>query len=218
MKRLCTVLLGLGLLAPLFAQDQTDISYSFGMLVGASIKGTGVAVNLDSVLEGLKDELGGKATKYTTAQAQAAVQAAVQAAQARKGSDNQAAGKAFLEDNLKKPGVTATSSGLQYQVLTAGNGPKPKATDTVKVNYEGRLIDGTVFDSSYARKTPATFPLNGVIPGWTEGLQLMPVGSKYRLFVPSSLAYGEKGTPGGTIGPNAVLVFDVELLSIETGK
>ena len=217
MKKLGILALLLVLIAPLFADDQVDVGYAFGMLVAGSIKNTGVSVNVDQVIEGLRDVLTGKPTKITTHQAQTEVQAAVQTASAKKGTDNLAAGKAFLDANAKKTGVTTTASGLQYTVLTQGSGPKPKATDTVKVNYEGKLLDGTVFDSSYARKTPATFPLNGVIPGWTEGVQLMPVGSKYRFFVPSALAYGEKGA-GGTIGPNAVLIFDVELISIETGK
>jgi len=129
------------------------------------------------------------------------------------GLKNKAKGEKFLAGNAKKEGVTTTASGLQYLVLKSGNGKKPKATDTVKVNYEGKLIDGTVFDSSYKRGKPVSFPLNQVIKGWTEGLQLMPVGSKYRLFLPSELAYGAHGA-GSRIGPNTTLIFDVELLSI----
>jgi FKBP-type peptidyl-prolyl cis-trans isomerase len=218
MKKLCIFALCLGLVAPLAAEAPVDVSYSLGMLIGANLKSNGLDnVSPEAFLEGLKDALGGKGTKYTDAQAQAAVQASLQAAAEKKGADNLAAGKAFLDGNRAKAGIVTTASGLQYEVLSAGTGPKPKATDTVKVNYEGRLLDGTVFDSSIARHEPVTFQLSGVIPGWTEGVQLMPVGSKYRFFVPSELAYGEKGA-GKAIGPNSVLVFEIELLSIETGK
>ncbi len=123
-------------------------------------------------------------------------------------------GKAFLAENKKKAGVTTTSSGLQYEVLTQGNGPKPTASDSVKVHYEGTLINGTVFDSSYKRGQSISFPLNGVIRGWTEGVQLMNVGSKFRFYIPSDLAYGVRGA-GRDIGPNSTLIFDVELLGIE---
>ena len=127
--------------------------------------------------------------------------------------NNEEAGAKFLAENAKKPGVTTTASGLQYQVVTEGKGPKPTATDVVSAHYKGTLLDGKTFDSSYDRGQPATFPLNGVIKGWSEGLQLMPVGSKYKLFVPSDLAYGENAP--GQIGPNATLIFEVELLGIE---
>ena len=123
------------------------------------------------------------------------------------------AGKKFLEENAKKEGMQTTASGLQYEVLREGDGKKPGATNTVEVHYEGRLIDGKVFDSSYQRKETISFPLNRVIPGWTEGLQLMPIGSKYRLYIPSELGYGARGA-GGDIPPNAALIFDVELISI----
>jgi len=129
------------------------------------------------------------------------------------GADALAAGNKFLSDNSKKPGIKTTASGLQYEVLREGSGPHPLATDQVTVNYRGTLINGTEFDSSYARHQPATFPLNGVIPGWTEGLQLMTPGSKYRFYIPSQLGYGAQGA-GGSIGPNEALIFDVELLSI----
>ncbi len=216
MKKLFLFAICVGLVAaPLLAQAQPDVSYSLGMIIGSNLKGSNLKIDFDSFVQGIKDVLGGKPTKYTDEQAQSAVQAALQAAAAKKGAENLAAGKTFLDANGKKAGVTTTASGLQYEVLVAGTGPKPKATDTVKVNYEGRLLDGTVFDSSYARNAPATFPLSGVIRGWTEGVQLMPVGSKYRLYVPSELAYGQKGA-GSTIAPNAVLIFEIELLSIET--
>src|SRR5690606_32638670 len=127
---------------------------------------------------------------------------------------NAAEGEAFLAENGKKPGVTTTESGLQYEVLTAGTGPKPKLTDTIRVHYKGTLLDGETFDSSYDRGEPVQFGLSQVVPGWQEGLQLMPVGSKYKLWIPGKLGYGEQGTPGGPIGPNALLVFEGELLEI----
>jgi FKBP-type peptidyl-prolyl cis-trans isomerase len=127
--------------------------------------------------------------------------------------NNMASGKEFLEENGKKPGITTTSSGLQYEVLQEGAGPKPAASSTVEVHYEGRLTNGKVFDSSYQRKETISFPLNRVIPGWTEGLQLMPTGAKYRLYIPSELGYGARGA-GADIPPHATLIFDVELISI----
>jgi FKBP-type peptidyl-prolyl cis-trans isomerase len=184
------------------------------MLFGNNIKTAGIPVDAQSFLAGLQDALNGKPLKYTDDQAQAAVQAAVQAVSEKKSADNLAAGNAFLEGNKKKTGVKVTDSGLQYEVITQGSGPKPKADDTVKVNYEGKLLNGNVFDSSIQRGEPVTFQIDSVIPGWTEALQLMPVGSKYRLFVPSALAYGDKGA-GNVIEPNSVLVFEVELISIE---
>lgn len=129
--------------------------------------------------------------------------------------DNKAAGEAYLAANKKKEGVKVTASGLQYEVLKAGSGKQPKATDTVVVHYRGTLIDGTEFDSSYKRGEPIDFPLNRVIPGWTEGVQLMQEGAKYRFVIPSGLAYGPRGTPGGPIGPDATLIFEVELLKVQ---
>ncbi len=127
---------------------------------------------------------------------------------------NQEEGDKFLAANGKKPGVVTTASGLQYQIVSEGKGAKPKASDTVRVHYKGALLDGKTFDSSYDRNEPAVFPLGAVVPGWQEGIALMPVGSKFKLWIPSKLGYGEQGTPGGPIGPNATLVFDVELLDI----
>lgn len=135
-------------------------------------------------------------------------------ASAKSPEENKLEGAAFLANNAKQPGVVTTASGLQYQVVTQGSGAKPSATDNVTVHYRGTTIDGKEFDSSYSRGAPATFPLNRVIAGWTEGLQLMPEGSKYRLFIPSELAYGSQGA-GPDIGPNATLIFDVELIKIE---
>jgi FKBP-type peptidyl-prolyl cis-trans isomerase FkpA len=141
------------------------------------------------------------------------LQGAQQAKQQEVAAKNQAEGAKFLADNVKKPGVKTTPSGLQYQVVKEGTGKKPSATSQVKVHYLGTLLDGTKFDSSYDRGEPASFALNGVIPGWTEGLQLMTAGSKYKFWIPASLGYGERGTPG-PIGPNATLVFEVELLEV----
>jgi FKBP-type peptidyl-prolyl cis-trans isomerase len=232
MKRFIVILCCLAILLPLAAEDKKsaaapaaapapaaaatpDASYALGMLLGANIKVNGLSdINFDEFLAGFKAGVTGGQTKISTADAQTAVQAALSAAKEKKSADNLAAGKAFLATNSKKAGVKVTASGLQYEVLTAGTGAKPKVTDTVKVNYEGKLIGGTVFDSSYERGEPVTFPLANVIPGWSEGVQLMTVGSKYRLYVPSELAYGDQGA-GDTIEPNTVLVFDVELLSIE---
>jgi len=205
--------LALALVAPLAAQaSKADVSYALGMLIGESAKGTSIDVDMDALIAGVKDSMGGGKTRFTEAQAGSMVQTAAQAAQDKKGAANLAAGKTFLEGNKKKAGVKTTASGLQYEVIKEGAGAKPKATDTVTVHYEGKLVSGKVFDSSIARGEPATFPLNGVIRGWTEGLQLMGVGAKYRFFIPSDLAYGQQG--GGSIGPNEVLIFEVELISI----
>jgi FKBP-type peptidyl-prolyl cis-trans isomerase FklB len=195
-------------------EAKADLSYSLGMLFGTNIKTAGLKIEADAFLAGVMDVVNGKTLKYTSEEAQAAIQAALLAIQEKKIAENLAAGNAFLDGNKKKSGVKVTPSGLQYEVITLGQGPKPKADDTVKVNYEGKLLNGDIFDSSAERGEPAVFPLNGVIPGWTEGIQLMPVGSKYRLFVPANLAYGEKGA-GNVIEPNSVLVFEVELISIE---
>jgi len=146
--------------------------------------------------------------------AQVALQAHEQQAAAGASAAAIAAGASYLAENRGKEGVTETESGLQYEVITAAEGPKPAATDRVSVHYKGTLLDGTEFDSSYSRGEPAEFPLNGVIPGWTEGLQLMSVGSKYRFVIPSKLAYGERGA-GGSIGPGETLIFEVELLEIK---
>ena len=177
-------------------------------------------IDIAIVVQALETSLKGGATLMTDAEQQTVRQAfiqkmtAAQQAQQKVAADkNKKDGEAFLAANKAKPGVKTTASGLQYEVMKEGTGKKPAATDQVKVHYVGTLIDGTKFDSSVDRGEPATFALNGVIPGWTEALQLMPVGSKYKIVVPSSLGYGEKGTPG-PIGPNATLVFEVELLEI----
>ncbi len=200
--------------------ESSKFSYAIGLDVGKSLKGIGTKLDLnafdtavETVIKGGKPKLSSKEIAAVKKSVFKVQRDKLLAKQKELGLKNKANGEKFLADNAKKDGVTTTASGLQYLVLKSGDGKKPTATDTVKVNYEGRLIDGTVFDSSYKRGQPVTFPLNGVIKGWTEGLQLMPVGSKYRLFLPSELAYGTHGA-GSRIGPNSTLVFDVELLSI----
>jgi len=208
--------------------ESAKFSYVIGLDVGKYLKTIGSKLDLvafdaavTSVIEGEKPML----SSEELATARQAVRKMQQgkmlakrkellAKQKKAGLKNKVEGEKFLAENAKKEGVKTTASGLQYQVIKSGDGVKPKVTDKVKVNYEGKLIDGTVFDSSYKRGQPVTFPLNQVIKGWTEGLQLMPVGSKYRFFLPSELAYGSNA-PGNKIGPNSALIFDVELLSIE---
>jgi FKBP-type peptidyl-prolyl cis-trans isomerase len=207
---------------PLALKTQKDkFSYALGMNLGANLHKQSVPVDPNIMARGLKDALAGGKTLLTEEEARAAIttvqndmrekqQAKMQAA----GGANKKEGEAFLADNKSKEGVIALPSGLQYKVLKEGNGPKPTATDSVVCNYRGTLINGTEFDSSTKHGGPATFPVNGVIKGWTEALQLMPVGSKWQLFVPSDLAYAERGA-GGDIGPNATLIFEVELVSIQ---
>ena len=194
-------------------------SYIIGVNIGRTFKTNDIQANPDLVLKGLRDGLAGETGLLTPEEMQSTMQALqqqVQTAQAAKqkalGDKNKTEGAAFLEKNKARAGVKTTASGLQYEVLKEGTGPTPKATDTVTVNYKGTLMDGTTFDSSYDRGQPATFVLNQVIPGWTEGVQLMKPGAKYKFYIPSSLAYGEQAPP--QIGPNAPLVFEVELLSI----
>ena len=206
----------------LVLKTQKDkFSYALGMNLGTSLHRQSVEVDPNIVAQGLRATLAGGKTLLTQEEAQAAlmaVQNELRKKQQEKmqvaGEANKKEGDAFLAANKAKEGVVTLPSGLQYKILTAGTGPKPSATDSVVCNYRGTLINGTEFDSSYKRGQPATFPVNGVIKGWTEALQLMPVGSKWQLFVPSSLAYGERGA-GGDIGPDATLIFEVELLSIQ---
>jgi FKBP-type peptidyl-prolyl cis-trans isomerase FklB len=195
--------------------------YAIGLNLGRSLRDAGIAADPHKVFEGLKDGLSGATPPISEEQMRAAMaqlqaQAQTRAAEKAAGAAraNAAEGAAFLAANRVRPGVTTLPSGLQYEVLKAGTGPVPKADDTVSCHYRGTLIDGTEFDSSYKRGEPASFAVMGVIKGWTEALQRMPVGSKWRLVVPSDLAYGERGA-GGQIAPGAVLVFEVELLAIE---
>ena len=198
------------------------LSYALGIGIGSQLAGMGAKeLNIDDFARAIKDVISGSELKVDNAEAQTLVQnffqeqeAKQQAAAAEAGKAAKAAGEAFLAENGKKDGVVTLPSGLQYQVLKEGDGKKPSATDQVVCHYEGTLIDGTVFDSSYQRNQPATFGLNQVIPGWTEGVQLMQEGAKYRFFIPYNLAYGERGA-GAQIPPFAALVFDVELIEVK---
>lgn len=198
------------------------LSYALGIGIGSQLAGMGAKeLNIDDFAQAIKDVISGAGLKVDNAEAQTLVQnffqeqeAKQQAAAAEAGKAAKAAGEAFLAENAKKDGVVTLLSGLQYQVLKEGNGKKPSATDQVVCHYEGTLIDGTVFDSSYKRNEPATFGLNQVIAGWTEGVQLMSEGAKYRFFIPYNLAYGERGA-GAQIPPFAALVFDVELIQVK---
>ncbi len=198
------------------------LSYALGIGIGSQLAGMGAKeLNIDDFAQAIKDVISGAGLKVDNAEAQTLVQnffqeqeAKQQAAAAEAGKAAKAAGEAFLTENAKKDGVVTLPSGLQYQVLKEGNGKKPSATDQVVCHYEGTLIDGTVFDSSYKRNEPATFGLNQVIAGWTEGVQLMSEGAKYRFFIPHNLAYGERGA-GAQIPPFAALVFDVELIQVK---
>lgn len=197
------------------------VSYALGMGIGAQLMGMGAEkLNIDDFAQAIKDCMSGK-TQMTNSEAQKvaqdffAEQEKVQRAKAAElGKAAREKGEQYLAENAKKEGVITTTSGLQYKVITEGTGRSPKATDSVKCHYEGFLIDGTVFDSSVQRGQPATFPLGGVIAGWTEGLQLMKEGGKTRFFIPYNLAYGEAGA-AGAIPPYAALIFDVELLEVK---
>ena len=211
--------------APLTTQKQKN-SYALGMSIGLGLKKQGLDKSIDSALavRGMREALAGGKTAMTEDDMKTALQQLrteftnAQEAKAKEaGSSNRKEGDTFLAANKAKDGVKVLPDGLQYKVLTDGNGPKPSATDTVTVNYRGTLIDGKEFDSSYKRGQPASFPVNGVIKGWTEALQLMPVGSKWQLFIPADLAYGDRGA-GADIGPGATLIFEVELLSIGEQK
>jgi FKBP-type peptidyl-prolyl cis-trans isomerase FklB len=200
---------------------EQKVSYGIGLNIGNQLKQDDLNLDVKLLSEGIADALSGAEPKINPQELQAAMmefqqqmQAKMTAKAAAAGEENKVAGEKFLAENKKAEGVKITDSGLQYQVLNAGDGPMPKATDKVKTHYRGTLLDGTVFDSSYDRGEPVTFPVNGVIAGWTEALQLMKVGSKWKLFIPSELAYGERGA-GQMIGPNQTLVFEVELLGIE---
>ena len=195
--------------------DELDkVSYSLGLSIASNLISSGVTtINAEAFIDGLNVVFSGKTPEIMPDEANNILQDYFDKLQQAKGKEAKAEGEKFLAENKKKEGVVALPSGLQYKILTAGNGPKPKASDTVKCHYEGRLINGTVFDSSIRRNEPAEFPVSGVIAGWVEALQLMPVGSKWQLYIPSELAYGTHGA-GQSIGPNQTLIFDVELLAI----
>ncbi|MGC6428733.1 MAG: FKBP-type peptidyl-prolyl cis-trans isomerase [Flavobacteriales bacterium] len=198
-------------------QNKTEmekVSYSLGVNVAKSVKAQGLeTIDSQAIAKAFADVFEGKELEISEEEANLILQEYFTKLNNKAQEANVAAGKQFLESNAKKDGVVTTASGLQYEVITKGDGAMPKETDQVTVHYHGTLIDGTVFDSSVDRGQPATFPVNGVIKGWVEALQLMNVGSKYKLFIPSDLAYGERGA-GGAIGPNATLIFEVELISI----
>ena len=207
--------------APELKSDKEMFSYSLGMNLGTNLKRESVEVDQELLVKGFKDSYGGEKTILTEDEARKSITDFQKALMAKKAETmqklaekNKADGEKFLAENAKKPGVKSLPSGLQYKEITPGKGKSPKATDTVTTHYKGTLIDGTEFDSSYKRKEPATFPVSGVIAGWTEALQLMKEGAKWELFLPSNLAYGEKGA-GRDIGPNATLIFEVELISVK---
>lgn len=190
------------------------ISYALGMNMGNSFRSSGIKeLDIQEFAQAIDDVLKGNDLKLSYDEAKEVMNVFFTRLQEEKLMINKKAGEEFLRINKERPGIKTTDSGIQYEILKEGNGKKPRATDQVKVHYEGKLIDGQIFDSSVKRGEPTTFGLNQVIPGWTEALQLMPVGSKYRIFIPSELAYGERGA-GEMIEPNSTLVFDVELLDI----
>ncbi len=187
------------------------MSYGLGVLLGDNLKQQGLGkVTGADFLKGFEAVLAGAEVEVTPQEANQLIQEHLASGV---GKENLEAGQAFLTKNGQRPEVTVLPSGMQYEILTNGDGPKPKETDTVTTHYHGSLLDGTVFDSSVQRNQPASFPVNGVIPGWVEALQMMPVGSKWKLYIPSHLAYGDRGA-GGAIGPNATLIFEVELIKI----
>jgi FKBP-type peptidyl-prolyl cis-trans isomerase len=210
--------------APALVLDTQEkkVSYGMGVGLGERIKKESFAIDIDAFAKGVKDVIQDGERLLTQEQIMTEMKAFQQDQMAKQQAEretlattNKTAGDAFLAENKTKEGIVTTDSGLQYKIVTAGEGAMPAATDTVEVNYAGKLLDGTEFDSSYKRNSTVSFPVNGVIPGWTEALQLMPVGSKWQLFIPSDLAYGPGGTGGGPIGPNATLIFDVELVAIK---
>jgi FKBP-type peptidyl-prolyl cis-trans isomerase FklB len=233
MKAITTAALALGLLAgsasaadpKMTLKDNKDkVSYSIGLNIGKSMKQEGLDINPDALAAAMKDVFAGAKPQLTDEEVQAVMQEFQKEMMAKrmKGQQegltkNKAEGEKFLADNKKKEGIKTTASGLQYKVIKDGTGKTPKATDTVSTHYRGTLISGKEFDSSYKRGEPAEFPVNGVIKGWTEALQLMKEGAKWQLFIPSELAYGERGA-GQDIGPNSTLIFDIELLSVKAGN
>lgn len=212
---LFTLLMDNTLKAQVFKTADDSLAYSLGVLIAENLRQQGFAeLNPELVALGLKTSMKGEPTLIPLEQCGANVQASATQKQMKQHDGNKVAGEQFLATNKTRPGVVTLPDGLQYEILKVGDGAKPKATDKVLVHYHGTLIDGTKFDSSVDRGEPIAFPLNGVIAGWTEVLQLMPVGSKWRVFIPYQLAYGERGA-GGTIKPYSTLIFDIELLEIQ---
>ncbi|HKJ50408.1 MAG TPA: FKBP-type peptidyl-prolyl cis-trans isomerase [Gammaproteobacteria bacterium] len=195
------------------ATDDDKFSYGLGMVIGERVLKQYGEVNYEVLLAGMKAQHGDQETLLTLEEAGNAINARMEKMFAEQTAANRKRGEDYLKSNAEKEGVTVTDSGLQYSVLTQGDGTKPSAGDKVTVHYRGTLIDGTEFDSSYSRGEPTSFKLDQVIPGWTEGVQLMNVGSKYRFVIPAELAYGERGA-GGAIGPYETLIFEVELLEV----
>jgi len=195
--------------------EKSRFSYALGMRWGEVLRKQSVDVDTNLLLQGLKDALSGQKALMTEAEVRAALTQMQEEKAKQAASANKMKGEAFLEANKSQPGVVTLPSGLQYKILTAGTGPRPRAVDKVVCHYRGTLIDGTEFDNSYKRGQPSTFPVSGVIKGWTEALQLMPVGSKWQLFIPAALAYGEMSPAPDVIPPNSALIFEVELISIE---
>lgn len=190
------------------------ISYALGLNMANNLKASGFSeINMEKFMKGMSDVFYRFQPEMSVEEAKQVLNTYFAKLQAEADEHNKKAGQEFLKENLKRSEVKSTASGLQYEVLKEGTGDRPKETDTVRCHYEGRLIDGNIFDSSYSRNQPADFPVNQVIPGWVEALQLMPVGSKWRLYIPSNLGYGEYGA-GDVIGPNQTLIFEVELLEI----
>lgn len=198
-------------------QNELDkASYGLGINIGSSLKNEGIAsINAQLLAQGIQDILEENKLLISIQEASQVVQAFLTLAQQQRYEKNISAAQKFLAENAKRAEVTTLPSGLQYEILVAGTGERPIATNTVTTHYHGTLLDGTVFDSSVQRNQPASFPVNGVIAGWVEALQLMPVGSKWKLFIPSELAYGANPHPGGPIEPHMALIFEVELLSID---
>ena len=215
-KIIFSLLLSIGI-TNINAQINTEmekVSYSLGVNVAKSVKNQGLkSIDAKAIAQAFTDVFEENELKISEQESNEVLQEYFGKLAKKAQSENVAAGQKFLDENAKREGVVTTNSGLQYEVLKEGSGDSPKETDKVTVHYHGTLIDGTVFDSSVDRKQPATFPVNGVIPGWIEALQIMNIGAKYKLFIPSKLAYGERGA-GGAIGPNATLIFEVELISI----
>jgi len=228
MKTFVITAVGLSFALAAFAEDKPPqlkdlkdrASYSIGLNVGFNMKRQNVDINQDAFIAGFKDAITpGKTPQLTEEQVREtmmAFQKDMEQKQSQQAEKNAGEGQKFLSDNKSKDGVKTTASGLQYKVMKEGNGAQPKATDTVTVNYRGTLTDGTEFDSSYKRNQPASFPVGGVIKGWTEALQLMKAGAKYQLFIPADLAYGKEGRPG--IPPNSVLIFEVELMDVKASQ
>ena len=201
--------------------NEQKYSYMIGLDMGKSLSDLDFAVDLNSLKVGIADIIEKRNPQLSDSAVKALQTQFMQELQKKRAEKAQKAvsdNAKFFETNKTKPGVMTTPSGLQYEIITMGTGPKPLATDTVQVHYEGSLLDGKIFDSSKKRGQPVTFPLNQVIPGWTEGIQLMPVGSKFKLYIPPQLGYGEQGMPQGGIGPNSILVFEVELLEVHSAK